>query len=239
MSKQLHILLITSNQSDIDRLSVLCVNYDWIIESSKNSFQAIQKIKDTPSYNFLIIDHEVGPLTSIQLLDYLSMELNLNMPAVLITEKEVHGDLNNEEPFFIINKPITEKDIMNIVSFVNESSENLKKGAKPYSLNYLKQLSDNNTAFILESLQIFKDSVYTKLNELKQAVKNLEFKTAREIAHNIKPSFEMLENDHCRVLCDKICYQAKDEEISALAEKLNQEYLNIIDELKKEFPKLN
>jgi len=238
MSKYLNMLFINSDPSEVDAFSLLSENYNWNIESSSNSFQAIQRIKENPIYNALIIDHAIQPLTPIQLIDYLTIELNINIPAVLIIEESASEDLKNEELFLVMKKPITKGKLDKILYFVSESVGNSNNQIKPYSLDYLKQLSDNDTAFILESLQIFKDSVYVKINELKQAIKNLEYNTAREIAHNIKPSFEMLDNDYSKVLCNNICYEVKDQEISFLAEKLSLEYTKIVTELKKEFPNI-
>ncbi|WP_417443183.1 Hpt domain-containing protein [Joostella sp.] len=238
MSKHLNILFITNDPSELDQFLLISENFDWNIVSAFDSFKAIQKIKENHDYDALIINHAIAPLDPIQLTDYLSIELNLDIPAILITENNTPKSLNNEAHFYVLKKPLTKKDIDLMFFFISESLGTSNKDIKPYSLNYLKQLSDNDPVFILESLQIFKDSVNEKINELKQVVKDAEFKEAREIAHNIKPSFEILENDYCRVICDKICYETEDQEISFLAEKLNQEYTKIVKELKKEFPEI-
>ncbi len=65
-------LFINSDPSEVDAFSLLSENYNWNIESSSNSFQAIQRIKENPIYNALIIDHAIQPLTPIQLIDYLN-----------------------------------------------------------------------------------------------------------------------------------------------------------------------
>lgn len=67
-----------------------------------------------------------------------------------------------------------------------------------YSLAYLRTISEDNEDFIFESLHIFKFSVAVKIIELKTAAIKGNNKKAAEIAHNIKPSFQMLSINYAR-----------------------------------------
>lgn len=236
MSKKLNLLFVGNQQLLTHNTLNLFAELDWQITPCTNSFQAIQEIKRNLNFNALLLEDNIGPLSPERLIDYLTTELNVSIPAILIFENDIPA-LN--EGFLKLKKPLEKKHIQIINEYLCEHISSVVNNSKPYSLNYLKELSDNNTAFILESLSIFKNSVSDRLKDLEQALSLFKYKETREIAHNIKPSFEMLENDYCRSLCDDICYHAKDEGIANLLKELTGEYKKIIEELKKEFPQLN
>jgi hypothetical protein len=76
------------------------------------------------------------------------------------------------------------------------------------------------------------------MQELKIAVNNVDNKSIGAIAHNIKPSFEMLENEKARDICNKLTYEAETSDISLLASQLNAEFKTMETALKNDFSEL-
>lgn len=113
-----------------------------------------------------------------------------------------------------------------------------KTDAETYSLSYLRTISENDENFIIESLHIFKFSVAVKLMELSSAVKRGDEKRAGEIAHNIKPSFEMLSIDFAREICDELYFRTSGESLEILFNKLETGFLKIMEAIEKDFPQL-
>ncbi len=107
-----------------------------------------------------------------------------------------------------------------------------------YSLHYLTSLSESNQEFILDCLNVFKVSVTLKMSQLFKALEEKDYKTIGEIAHNIKPSFEMLENNLSTEICNKLSYSATSTEIPELVAALNKEFNRIINKLETDLPEL-
>ena len=100
-----------------------------------------------------------------------------------------------------------------------------------FSLQYLEEIYDKNEELIIESLRIFQSSVAIKLEDIKGLLDHREYDEIRKVAHNIKPSFEMLNNIKGSALCHKLVYESSDEEINSMMEDLNKEFKEINSEL--------
>lgn len=206
---------------------------NWEMDHCRDSFSALQRLKHS-TYDLVVMDHGIGPLNPFKLMDYVALELSRSLPMVIVgngSEPEaVH------ENYLWFNYPIGQHHIDALV-FNTAGSENVKE-RKLFSLDYLNQLSDNNQEFLEESIVLFRNTLDTRLKDLTGAISDLDFEEARQIAHNIKPSFTMMGNDNGSSICHTICYDASEREIPKLAEVLKNEYELIINEIVKQFPKL-
>ncbi|MCM5662705.1 hypothetical protein [Galbibacter mesophilus] len=242
LEMEIHNILIISNQPEVsDKFIHLQEKDDWDIHFYKDSFSAIQYLKNNNDIHFIIFDEVCGPLDPFQLADYLISELSLNIPFIVVGEDvNEHKYVREGSLFLFVKKPLIKEKLAIIEQIIEENliKEDNGSNEKSYSLNYLKTLSDNDEEFIQESLYVFKESVLDKLNECRESIKNKEFKNVRKIAHNIKPSFEMLENTRCKNICNTICYKATETEINGLFEILEEEYQKIVRELREDFPEL-
>ena len=52
-----------------------------------------------------------------------------------------------------------------------------------------------------------------------------DFKQIGDVAHNIKPSFEMLENSRGKDFCDRLAHHAENEEVGNLIKLLDIEFI--------------
>jgi DNA-binding response OmpR family regulator len=202
-----------------------------------STIEAIQWIKKNDVPQLLIIEEGASPMDGFQTFDFIQSELKLNLPVLIATAKDPISTNNKKELLGFIDKPFSEHTISLIKSFLLEQKKSRNLDQKLYSLDYLKNLSGGNEDFIITSLHLFNDSVRDKLAEIKEALAKNEFTVVREIAHNIKPSFEMLESNTGRDLCNTIVYNAPDKEIPGLVKKLNGLFIGIKAQLKKDFPK--
>ena len=114
-----------------------------------------------------------------------------------------------------------------------------KQGSFVYSLDYLKEISDNSTEFIEESLQLFSSSVAKEIGDLYLKIQNNNYEEIRKIAHKIKPFFAMVQNHKGVEICDQITYKAKDGELKNIIDDLYAEFTNIQHALKTDYPNLN
>ena len=205
------------------------------MDSCSDSFSALQKIKRS-SFNVVVMDHKIAPLDPFKLMDYILNELQKEVAMVIVDNSE-GNDETGHKSYLKLSYPIDEADFDKMVAHMN-SQPGRKKEHKLFSLDYLEELSDNNRDFIEESIQLFVESVSGKLKELEKSISVANYGEAREIAHNVKPTFAMLGNDKGRNICHKICHDAGDAEIPDLAKALKDESVAVINEIEKEFPQL-
>ncbi|QLE00682.1 Hpt domain-containing protein [Galbibacter sp. BG1] len=242
LKMEIYNILIISNQPEVSNKFLHFKKRDhWNVHIYENSFSAIQYLKKNEDIHFIIFDEVSGPLNPFQLADYLASELSLSIPLIIIGEGvNEHKYTREGNLFLFVKKPLISDKLAIIEQIIEENliEDDQELDEKSYSLEYLKTLSDNDEDFIFESLTVFKESVLDKLNECRESIENEEFKNVREIAHNIKPSFEMLENTRCKNICNNICYKATEKEIKGLFNVLEEEYQKIVKELAEDFPQL-
>lgn len=206
---------------------------DWEMDLSPNSFNALQLVKNS-CYDLIIMDHGIEPLNPFKLMDYVFQELNKECPMIIVGDgSEAEGVF---ESYLRFNYPIEQYNIDSL--FSNITVKKVEKEDQLFSLDYLNELSDNNEEFLEESIQLFRDSLAVKFEDLKKAISRFDFQETRQIAHNVKPTFAMLGNEKGRAMCHAICYDASDSEIPELCLVLKNEYNLIINEIEKQFPKL-
>ena len=227
------VLFISPQANLLEAFKKFDVSQNWEMDYCQDSFSALQQLKHS-TYDLVVMDHGIAPLDPFKLMDYMFHELQKLYPAVIV------GDGSEPEAVFEnymrFNYPIEQHNIDTLVFNGNKPSH--KKEEQRFSLDYLNELSDNNQEFLEESIQLFRDTLDARLEDLRKAISASDFEEARQIAHNIKPSFAMLGNDRGRSLCQAICYDATTTEIPGLSQVLIEEYELIVNEIEKQFPKL-
>ncbi len=224
-----------SNEDLTVSLQKFAARNEWEMDSCSDSFNAIQKVKNAP-YDMIVMDQDIAPLDPFKLMEYISHELQKVLAMVVVGNQD-SNNATSHGTYLKLAYPISEEDLDKMVTHMDLVPKT-EKQTKVFSLDYLIKLSDNNEEFIQESIQLFLESVSAKLEELKTAITDGNYNAAREIAHNVKPTFAMLGNDKGRDICDIICHDAEDAEIPDLAKSLEDESILITNELEKEFPQL-
>ena len=107
-----------------------------------------------------------------------------------------------------------------------------------YSLEYLSNLSDGDVDFISQSIRIFIETVHERILIIKERLEQKDYEGIAELAHNIKPSFEMIQNTSGSVICDYLAHNAQPQEIPQKVEALSLEYDRVEAKLKQDFPQL-
>lgn len=235
----INILLLEPDEKSRNNITGIISEKGWKIHNIDNSYKAIQELKNNgKDIDLLIINKNCSPLNANQTINYIENELKLKLPVLIILDAK-DKSINPESGLYFIKKPFKKSDITIIEQLLNvhENVDFLNK-QQPYSLNYLKNLSDGDESFILDCLKVFKISVTAKLQQLDEAFQKNDQRSVGEIAHNIKPSFEMLENDIAAKICNQLTYNYVETEIPVLIAQLIVEFNRIMSELEKEFVEL-
>ncbi|HEA31383.1 MAG TPA: Hpt domain-containing protein [Leeuwenhoekiella sp.] len=229
------IVIVNTADEDREILKNLLIKESFEVFDFDNSMTAILWIKKNGAPTILIIEEQATPLDALKTNDYLREELKMKFP-ILITVEPHSLKSNQNLPGYIV-KPFTEDTALRIKDFFEKSVKSFKNEVKmsTFSLQYLEEIYDGNTEMIEESLMIFKNSVVDKLLEIQCFLGHDNYEEVRNVAHNIKPSFEMLNNQKGRELCHKLVHQSKDGEIPQLVEELNKEFRKINSDLSDYF----
>ena len=186
----------------------------------------------------VIIDENATPLNAYQTISYIKKEIKQDIPGVILCEKIDKLNEHNTDMAILIERPFNESHVALIKDLQKQSHEYKKTITKLYSLDYLKEVSDNNNDFIIQTLDVFNSSVEEKLKELRIALIDKDYDKIAQIAHNIKPSFEMLENKNAVNICHLLNHNAEEIEMPKLVKDLISEFSGMIVQIIKDFPEL-
>ncbi|MCK0131293.1 hypothetical protein MWU59_07205 [Flavobacteriaceae bacterium F08102] len=231
------ILFVENDIELTQRFLQLAKTHHWTIITCPDSMAAIRYLKGNSEPDLLIIEKNAKPMNGFQTSNYLKSELNIQVPVLISHEPNDLDDNEVTTKTMFIETPFSTKSILVIKSTLKNHAQPKPSNDKHYCLNYLKQLSDHNEEFLHTSIQLFSDSISEKLIEIKTALSKKDYKTVREIGHNIKPSFEMLEITNGRDLCDKLVYTATEKEISIVVAQLSTLFYTVNLQLKNDLQK--
>jgi len=221
-------LIIDASDERRESLKALLEKESCEVFAFNNSMSAILWIKKNAAPVNIIIEEEATPLNASKTRDYIEDELKMELPSVIISEK------NRDLPGFITT-PITAATVAFLKNFFKKPANLGEKQPEIpiYSLQYLKDTYDDNEELILESLNIFENSVSVKIEEMQSLLLNKQFEEVRKAAHNIKPSFEMLGNKKGSMLCHSLAHDAPVEHIDQMVATLNNEFKLLKDNLNR------
>jgi len=228
------ILLVEANPTEKENFLKLSARENLQAEALGSSYEAIQWLKKNDHAMAIVISEDAAPLNAYQTFNYIRQELKNSLPVVISTTADGKA---KEDGYQYIDKPFTTTCIRALkLSLVPNTSS--AAGLKVYSLEYLETISGGNHDFMIDCLKTFITSVSDKMTELEEAVANSDNKGIGAIAHNIKPSFEMLENEKAKDICNKLTYEADTSDVPALARQLNHEFKTMEAALKNDFDEL-
>ena len=236
------VILVESNPLEREKFSHISLSEGWRLVICDDGLEVIQWLNSNSHADLLVIEENSSPISGYQIADYIKSELGLAMPVIISTGEipiqQERRMLAYAEA--ILKKPFNEGSaILQIRKTLAKSIEVSPKQNDYYSLNYLSELSGGDQEFIQESIELFSVTINSELRNLKEVLNQKDYLRIREIAHGIKPSFEMLENETGRGICHLLNSDAKEADMSSLIDELNLEFINITNQLIKDFPELN
>ncbi len=235
------ILLVESNVLERERFSHTAQQENWKVIICQNGLNVIQWLRTNNNADLLVIEENSTPISGYQIADYIKTELGLALPVIITTEE---FSLEQEERMLayaeaVLKKPFHSPALISQITTTLEKSIELSPAQNDYySLNYLIDLSGGDSKFIKETIALFISTVNVELRNLKQVLEQKDYIRIREIAHGIKPSFEMIENETGSGICRLLDSEAKEIDMPKLIDDLNLEFSNINTQLIKDFPEL-
>ncbi|WP_034920806.1 response regulator [Gillisia sp. CAL575] len=236
------VILVESNLLERENFIQISLEEKWNVVICEDGLDVIQWLNNNSSADLLVIEENSMPISGYQIADYIKTELGLALPVIITTGKipivQERRVLAYAEG--ILKKPfVAASTILQIRETLKKSIELAPEKNDYYSLNYLKDLSGGDEEFIMELLKVFSASINSELKNLNEGLSQKDYLRIREIAHGIKPSFDMIENEKAKGICLLLDSIAEEKDIPKLIEELNLEFANINKQLINDFPELN
>lgn len=201
------------------------------IEWVKNNFDGIILLKKNKSFDAVILKEMDPLLDADHAISYIRNEIESDINVVVATDNPSKTDNTDQQIFYC--KP----DIESVVKKVERLEKKTEQQPR-YALSYLESVYGNDKQFIIESLEIFNRTVENKIHAMKEALDNKDYKLIAEIAHNIKPSYQMILNEKSVTICNLLNGRETEEKIPHLIDELYSEFEQIKKEIIRDFPKL-
>lgn len=200
-SKHLRVLLVEDN--DINRLYAQSILRSWHCETdvAENGLVAIERLKSRP-YDVVLMDIQMPVMDGYEATRVIRMMTPFvnAVPIIALTANATKADVDRCLEAGMndyLAKPFTPEDLY------NKLFEELKLSAatpvKPaviestlYDLDYLRNVSGNNTEFIQEMIQTFTDTMPVSIERLETAIANHNWEELSRVIHQIKPSLTLL-----------------------------------------------
>ncbi|WBL21156.1 Hpt domain-containing protein [Zunongwangia sp. HRR-M8] len=231
------ILIIHKNFTSIEPIYLRFTKEGYQCLYASNGLEAIKKLGNKDIFA-LLVEEKTSPLNAYQTINYIFTELKMSPFNVVLRDPENPGNIDSQVNIHIDGFFDLGGDIEILLKEIDNGKQS-KIDSSSYSIGYLKEVSGDNAQFIEESLQLFLNSVVNDIEALYLHINSNSFEEIRQIAHKIKPSFSMVENNRGVEICDRITYKAKDKDLEKLIEELHAEFLKIQNSIKKDYPNLN
>jgi signal transduction histidine kinase/DNA-binding response OmpR family regulator len=160
---------------------------DYVIVN--NGMEAIEALKKG-EYSIILMDIQMPELDGYTATTIIRKEIHLDIPIIAMTahamvgEKEKCLQLGMND---YVSKPIKETVLYNIIArHAHHLPENPQSKWQHIDLNYLHQLSGNDSTFEKELLEQFLIQTPKELEELEENIQLGNFIAVRKIAHSLK-----------------------------------------------------
>lgn len=243
----LRVLLVEDN--DINRLYAKSILKNWqcYIDVAENGLVAIEKTKSN-YFDVILMDIQMPVMDGYEATRVLRlMPQTLKTPIVALTanatkvdvEKCLSCGMNDYLP-----KPFTPEDLyrklfqeLKIKPADRKSVPNLPRKTS-YNLDYLRSVSGNNEAFIKEMIQTFLQSIPSILEDIERCCTFNEWEKLSRLAHQIKPSLNLMGLDTLRTqvlfMEENAKNQTKLEELPIVVSRFIERSRAILSELANE-----
>jgi PAS domain S-box-containing protein len=199
------IKLLVVEDNELNRLLITSVlkkeQIDFKI--AENGLEAIQFLVKE-SFDLILMDIQMPIMDGITATREIRTKLHMSIPIIALsanatiedTKKYLESGMNDHVP-----KPFKKEELFSKIKMAlgwKESTENSSMETEPkeiiplYSLIELENISGGDESFIKSILVTFLESAPVQLSKLNSAIISSDFLTIRNVAHQMKPSIDLL-----------------------------------------------
>ena len=226
-----HILFVDADRNVQSNFNSYFDTDEIMVHNFNTAMGAIQHIKESQPADILIVDEHIKPMGAAQTLNYLIGELHFKSKVFVCSEFQKQFETDSGV-FEVLRKPLNQSEFKKVDRYLDSFG---KVHPVLYSLDYLKELSDGDEVFINQSIRLFIDTVGPRIAQLDDLLEKTCYQDISKLAHNIKPSFEMIMNKRGGELCDFLAHHAKPEDFKSHVADLKTEFKLVEEQINKDF----
>src|SRR5690606_1019723 len=199
------VLLCEDNELNQKLMRALFTDTDYLLDIAENGIKGLELLRNN-SYDLILMDIQMPEMDGYETTRIIRNEMKLNLPIIAIT---AHSTENEKEKCLKIgmneclSKPFQKKVLFDLIHYWSnqptiadhENREVLTSEVPVLQLDYLKEISVNDDAFIASMLETFTvNSVQSKEN-MQKAIEENDAESIRKTVHSLKSSFGVIGSD--------------------------------------------
>lgn len=252
--KDKSILLVEDNEMNRVLARTILETYEVRLVEVENGAKAVDYLRKRP-VNLILMDIQMPIMDGMAATQHIRNDLRLATPILALTANALKGERERclaggmDE---YISKPFKEKDLINKICKLLDTQIKTKTidnmpshpqkpldmngtayEKKSYSFKYLNETSGNNTKFVNDMIDIFKNEAHRILNQLPHDFEKHDFDAIRALAHRFKSNLAMMESTKAARIAQTIESLKEDDanKFKGLLDRLSIETVKILDEL--------
>jgi signal transduction histidine kinase/CheY-like chemotaxis protein/HPt (histidine-containing phosphotransfer) domain-containing protein len=168
---------------------------------AENGLQAIELLKED-SFDIVLMDIQMPEMDGVSATRRIREEMNMTIPIVALTANATADDTRNYLRVGMnahIPKPFKKEQLFNMIGELlqlnlspNLQEEMVSGSSSIYSTVELEQIGGGDEQFVRSVLQTFISTVPPQLVSIEKAVSHTDLQSVRHIAHQLKPSIDLL-----------------------------------------------
>ncbi len=205
----------------------LLEDLNCIVDVAQNGFEAVDKVK-SDKYDLAFMDIQMPEMDGLQATKIIRTQLQNNVPIIALTAhtfKDEEDKCRESGMNDFLSKPFTVNALYKIItSTIDKGLLKRLVGTKVINLDFLTNLADGNTDFVIKMLEIYLKQTPENLVELEHQLSQKNYSGLVSIAHKMRSSVPYVGLTEAEKLLEKIEYEAKQninvEEFPALVNRI-------------------
>ncbi len=185
-------------------MRTLLDDFGFECDIAVNGKVAVEKLQ-TKTYDIILMDLQMPEMNGFDATEYIRKELNLQTPIIALTADVTTADLARCKLVGMndyISKPIDEKLLQRkMLLYLHKAAQKNQKeskkakayGRKKYiDLKYLIERTKSDPLLMTEMISLYLGQTSSLRKEMKESLKNKNWKALQTIAHKLIPSFSIV-----------------------------------------------
>ncbi|MBL0049962.1 MAG: response regulator [Bacteroidetes bacterium] len=190
----------------------LLEDLNCVVDVAQNGFEAVDKVK-SDKYDLVFMDIQMPEMDGLQATKIIRTQLQNNVPIIALTAhtfKDEEDKCRESGMNDFLSKPFTVNALYKIItSTIDKGLLKRLTGTKVINLDFLTNLADGNTDFVIKMLEIYLKQTPENLVELEHQLSLKNYTGLVSIAHKMRSSVPYVGLTEAEKLLEKIEYEAK------------------------------
>ncbi|WP_018477927.1 PAS domain-containing hybrid sensor histidine kinase/response regulator [Pontibacter roseus] len=257
---EVRVLLAEDNEVNVFLAKAIMEDWGFKLDVAVNGQEAVELVNQH-TYDIILMDIQMPELSGIDATHIIREhqdERIAQLPIIALTANALKGDAEkylNAGMNDYVSKPFEEEVLFSKIAALLPHKLSGGKLTVPgkaiqtstlepmYSLDVIRKMSRNNTAFLNRAMQLFTDTVPGTVQDMRLAVQREDWQQVSSLAHKLKSTIDTMKIGQLREMVRFIEGNARQQthlsEVSTSVEELCQVMLQVVDQVRENIPELN